>query len=146
MEYASRSEEETQKIAADLAASLIEKGQGDPIVIALEGELGAGKTVFAKGFSRALGVEEEIKSPTFVLMKTYQIVHHDPYRFLFHLDCYRLRDEEDLVSLGIEEIMNQKGNVILIEWSDRVKKVLPSKKMTVHIDHVTEQNRNIHIS
>lgn len=151
MEYQSKSDEETQKIAADLAASLVHNGHGlpaqagEPIIIALEGELGAGKTTFTKGFTKALGVEEEIKSPTFVIMKTYQLSNREPYHFLFHLDCYRLRDEEDLIPLGVKDIMAEKGNIILIEWSERVANILPEKRVSIHIDHISENERKISI-
>ena len=123
------------------------------LVIALEGELGAGKTVFAQGLAQALGIKAKIKSPTFTLMKKYSISSSRNfkfkilnYKFLYHLDCYRLRDHKDLSTLGIEDILANTENIVLIEWSDRVKKILPKKHIKIHIDHISKNERKITVS
>src|SRR3989344_1809694 len=105
MEFVSKSSRETQKIASDLARKIIKTKKG--IVIALEGELGAGKTVFVKGFAKALGIKSKIKSPTFVLMKKYkpETVNRKLETNLYHLDCYRVGDEKDLKIPELKEIL-----------------------------------------
>src|SRR3989344_945690 len=138
MKFLSKNPKETQKIASDLAQKVIKTKKG--VVIALEGELGAGKTVFVKGFAKALGIKSKIKSPTFVLMKKYPISSKN---FLYHLDCYRVGDEKDLKIPELKEIFQESHNIVLIEWAERIKKIIPKKHITVHIDHVSEKERKI---
>ncbi len=145
MEFISKSTKETQKIAADLADKIIKSGQG--AVVALEGELGAGKTVFVQGFANALGIKSNIKSPTFVLMKKYLVAKRPKLKAisLYHLDCYRVRDSKDLKIPEFKEIINEAYSIILIEWAERVRAILPKKHLTVHIDHISENERKITI-
>lgn len=143
MKFISNKPEETQKRAEDLAKELTKKEpQKTGAVVGLEGELGAGKTVFVKGFARALGVKNKISSPTFVLMKNYKLKTEN-YKLLYHIDAYRLKDHKDLLGLGIKEIINDPKNIIMIEWSDRVSKILPRNYTKVHIDHINERIRKV---
>ncbi len=137
----SKSPRETQKIAADLAHKIIKTKKG--AIIALEGELGAGKTTFIKGFSKALGIKSKIKSPTFVLMKKYK-VPGGTFN-LYHLDCYRAGDHKDLKIPELKEIMNMSHNIVLIEWAERVEEILPKKHIKIHIDHIDKNKRKIQI-
>jgi len=148
MVYHSKGEKETRKIAEQLAQKVIKLQK--TTVIALEGELGAGKTTFVKGFAKALGIKAKIKSPTFVLMKKYPIpapcsmIHVS--RFLYHLDCYRVRDHKDLETLDLKSIFSSPDSIVLIEWPERVSKILPKNIIRVHIDHINEHKRKITIS
>lgn len=144
MEILLKSPQETEKAAGALAKEIIKKHSRlkRGIVIGLEGELGAGKTTFVKGFARGLGIKAKISSPTFVIMKSYRL-YVTSYKTLFHIDAYRLKDHNDLVRLGIEEIFNNTENITLIEWSDRVKKILPKNYIKIHIDHIDEKTRKI---
>lgn len=137
MIFTSHSPKQTQKIAADLARKIIKTKKG--AVIALEGELGAGKTTFIQGFAKALGVKSKIKSPTFVLMKKYSVGIFN----LYHLDCYRVGDDKDLKIPELKEILAMSHNIVLIEWAERVRKILPKKHLTVHIDHIDKNARKI---
>ena len=141
MKFVSNSPQETQKIASGLAQNIIKTKNG--AVIALEGELGAGKTTFIQGFARALGIKDKIKSPTFVLMKKYNL----PSRKLdlYHLDCYRVRDEKDLKIFELKEIFEKLHNIVLVEWAERIKKILPKKYIRIHIDHIDKNKRKISI-
>ena len=96
-----------------------------------------------KGFAKALGVKEKISSPTFVLMKFYRLKKSAIHRFLVHIDAYRLKDHRDLLLLGIKEMLSNPENIVLIEWSDRVAKILPKKYIQIHFDHVGEDTRKI---
>ena|SRR3989344_3585821 len=145
MVYKSNSVKKTQKIATNIALKIFKsKPRRHAIIVALEGELGAGKTTFVKGFARALGVKSHITSPTFVILKGYRL-QVAGYRFLYHIDTYRLKDHRDLIPLGVKEIIADPKNIILIEWSDRVKKILPKKYIKVHIDHLDKNSRKITI-
>jgi tRNA threonylcarbamoyladenosine biosynthesis protein TsaE len=145
MIYKTKSSKETQKIASELVLKLQKsRPQKHAVVIALEGELGAGKTTFVKAFAKKLGIKSHITSPTFVLMKQYPI-KKSAFKLLIHIDAYRLTNYKDLLPLGIKELISNPENVILIEWSERVKQILPSKCFTVHIDHTGENQRKISI-
>ena len=162
MIYLSKNERETQKIAGKLAEKIM-KGLSARLpptpriwrasrasIITLEGELGAGKTTFVKGFAKALRIKAKIKSPTFVLMKKYTIPKNTKYKiqdtkYLYHLDCYRVRDHRNLVTLDIESLFRSPSNIVLIEWPERVSKILPKKLIRVHIDHINSNTRKITI-
>ena len=114
-------EEDTIELAQNLES---EKFPG--MVICLEGDLGSGKTVFTKGFAGALGITEDITSPTFTIIKEYTSGELP----LYHMDVYRLDGNID--DLGIEEYYNKKG-VTIIEWSDTIEDYLPKNKLVVKI-------------
>jgi tRNA threonylcarbamoyladenosine biosynthesis protein TsaE len=145
MIYKTKNPKETQKIASELVQKLLKsKPQKHAIVIALEGELGAGKTTFVKAFAKKLGIKSHITSPTFVLMKQYPI-KKPAFKLLIHIDAYRLTNYKDLLPLSIKELISNPENIILIEWSERVKQILSQKCFTVHIDHTGKNQRKISI-
>ena len=146
--YTSKSPKETELIAFSIVKEhVLDRVHGESLMIALEGELGAGKTTFVKGFARAMGVKQKITSPTFVIMKVYELKLKNPiFQRIYHVDTYRLKDYTELLPLGIKEIMNDPANLVLIEWSDRVSEILPKKFLKIHLDHVKEKERNITIS
>ncbi|MBI2669878.1 MAG: tRNA (adenosine(37)-N6)-threonylcarbamoyltransferase complex ATPase subunit type 1 TsaE [Candidatus Yanofskybacteria bacterium] len=155
MKFQSKGVRQTKNIASNLAKKVIKNSlQQHAQAFALEGELGAGKTTFVKGFAGAFGIKSRITSPTFVLLKGYRLPRVASqrgkqvtgYRFLYHIDAYRLKNYHDLIPLGIKEIMADPRNIVLIEWSDRVKKILPSKYIKVHIDHIGIKTRKITIN
>ncbi len=122
--YILKTEKETQQLAADLAQKL----RGGEI-IALEGDLGAGKTAFTKALAKSLHIKKNLTSPTFVLMKLYP-ARHKPLAIsqLVHVDCYRLDNVQELFYLGIEEYLNKPDTVVVIEWADKIKKYLQKFK------------------
>lgn len=122
--YVSSSEDKTKQIAEDLAKKTKNR------IFALTGELGAGKTIFVQGFAKGLGVKDKIISPTFVLIRQHPIPN--TLRILYHIDLYRLEDIKSLVSLGLEEILQDPNNIVLIEWAEKAGELLP--KDTVQID------------
>ena len=146
MIFKTKSAGETQKIAADLAQKIINsKPLRRARILALEGELGAGKTTFVQGFAKALKIKRKITSPTFVLIKNYTLPTTH-YALLYHIDAFRLKDWHDLVSLGIRDVFADPRNIILIEWAERVRPILPQKRTGVHIDHLGKNTRKIAIT
>ncbi|MDZ7758148.1 tRNA (adenosine(37)-N6)-threonylcarbamoyltransferase complex ATPase subunit type 1 TsaE [Rhodohalobacter sp.] len=130
----SRSEEETFRIAKDYAK---QTKPGD--VICLEGDLGAGKTHFTKGFVMAFGLEKEIvSSPTFALINEYQGDNIE----IFHFDCYRLEDVREALEIGAEEYFYGDG-ICIIEWPERIRAILPSHSKTVTITSTGPSEREI---
>jgi tRNA threonylcarbamoyladenosine biosynthesis protein TsaE len=132
--FVSRNEEETRTLAAEFARTL---APGD--VVALEGELGAGKTVFAKGVASALGVSAEVTSPTFTLIQEYR--GRLP---LYHMDLYRLRDIREILDIGAEEFLYGDG-VCLVEWAEKLENFLPTRAVVVEIRHLGGTARELRI-
>ena len=127
-----KSVEETRALAAELAAL---SRPGDLIVLA--GDLGTGKTAFTQGFARGLGVIEQVTSPAFVLARSY-----DGRLPLTHLDVYRLDHLQELVDIGIAEMLDE-GGVTLIEWGDVVTPVLPPDFLEVRLDHGGSEDERV---
>jgi len=127
--FISYSEKETIASAKKFAKKL--KGSE---VIALIGDLGTGKTVFIKGMARGLGIKKTITSPSFVLMKLYQVKDSRfKIKNLLHIDAYRLKNEKDLIGIGVLDWLGKKDTVTVIEWAERVKKLLPKKAIKIKI-------------
>jgi tRNA threonylcarbamoyladenosine biosynthesis protein TsaE len=141
----SASAKETKKIAAMLAAEVVKSQRKNALVLALEGNLGSGKTTFAQGFAEALGIKEKVLSPTFVLMKFYELKPRPFWkiRHLVHIDCYRLDSPKELSHLGFQNLLRDKDAVILIEWADKVKKILPTGILRIKFSYSKKINKRI---
>lgn len=135
----SKSPEETAKIAA-LLASKNKKGG----LICLFGDLGSGKTTFTKGFMKELGVDNfSVKSPTYTYVREYK----HPKTKIYHIDLYRLDNVDELLVEEIQEILDNKKNIVIIEWADKMEGYLShDKKTQVNFKYVDEKSREINIS
>ena len=134
MTVISSSEQETRELGKRMA------GKVTPgTVISLRGSLGAGKTVFAKGFALGLGITEAIVSPTFTLVQEY-----DGRLKLYHLDLYRLSGEDEFESMGGEDFLYSDG-VALIEWSEKIEDMLPDDTIFINITINEDLTRSIEI-
>ncbi|MCQ2353373.1 MAG: tRNA (adenosine(37)-N6)-threonylcarbamoyltransferase complex ATPase subunit type 1 TsaE [Victivallaceae bacterium] len=133
----SRSEAETEALGAEIAATL-PRGS----VVLLRGNLGAGKTVFARGFARGLGIDEAVSSPTYTIVQEYEL---DGGGRLYHLDLYRISGVAAALDFGIDEFLGEKKSVSLIEWPERIESLLPDNAVTVEIIHKGETEREIHV-
>ncbi len=145
MKHVTKGPEETKKLGHFLFKQISLEGRKNALVFALEGELGAGKTTLVQGLAKILGITSKIKSPTFTLMKRYKISKSKNSRYLYHLDCYRLKNHKDLLLFGIKDILKDKENVVLIEWPENVKKLLPKKHIKISLEHVDKNTRKITI-
>ncbi|HRY52247.1 MAG TPA: tRNA (adenosine(37)-N6)-threonylcarbamoyltransferase complex ATPase subunit type 1 TsaE [Candidatus Portnoybacteria bacterium] len=145
MEIITKKVEETKRAAAELIKKIDQMAHQGALVLALEGELGAGKTAFTQGLAKALGIEEKVLSPTFVIMKHFNIPSAKTFNNLYHLDCYRLSGETDLGEIGFKEILKGQANLVVIEWAERVKKILPKDAVWIKFEHAGEDNRRITI-
>ena len=122
-------EMETMEIAQNL-----ESEKFPNMIIFLDGELGSGKTIFTKGFAQALGIEDIITSPTYTIIKEYP----NGEMPLYHMDVYRLDGVTD--GIGIEEYFT-KGGVVIIEWADTIKDILPKERLDIKFKIVDEEKR-----
>lgn len=138
--FISKSLEDTSFYAEAVLKEILPT-QGGATILSLDGDLGSGKTAFAKEIGALLGVKkEEITSPTFVIEKIYG-VSHPHFSHLIHIDAYRLDDAQELISLGWKEIIEDEKNLILIEWGSRVKEVLPKTTRTIQFEFIDEETR-----
>lgn len=142
MKILSKSLDETEKIARDFLATL--KSSEKATVIGLNGNLGSGKTTFVQAVARILGIKESLTSPTFVIMKSYELLTRG-YKQLVHVDAYRLEKGEDLEKLKIKEIFNKPENLVFIEWPENVKSVMPNQTKTLKFEFIEENTRSIEI-
>ncbi len=126
----------------NLGKSLGKKCCGGEI-FALQGNLGSGKTKFTQGLAQGLGVLNNVNSPTFNIFKLYKL--NGRIKYFCHLDTYRLKSEEDLISLGVEEFFNSPEAVVVIEWAEKVKKILPVRAKIIKIESLSPQTRKISI-
>jgi tRNA threonylcarbamoyladenosine biosynthesis protein TsaE len=153
--FHSFSSEETKALGHKMAESLIAHRQSlraTALVIALRGDLGAGKTTFTQGFFRGLGIKRNPISPTFVIMRRYKTPSQKSkiksrFTNIYHFDAYRLKKEEDAEVLEFGKIMSNPKNIILVEWPEKIKGVFP--RGTVRLDFIhgkKENERTIKIS
>ncbi len=127
--YTSRSENDTMQLAENIES---EKFPG--MVICLDGELGSGKTVFVKGFAKSLGIDENITSPTYNIVKEYESGELP----LNHMDVYRLEDSD--VTIGFNDYFNDQS-ISIIEWADLIKDKLPDERLDIKFKIVDENTR-----
>lgn len=142
MNYLSKSLAETKQIASNFINTLSVRERGQ--VVALYGNLGSGKTTFTQLVGEELGVRENMASPTFVIMKIYEIDFNGFKKFI-HIDAYRLEKDSELLHLGWEEITKEPENLIFIEWPENVPNLIPQEAKKVSFEFVDENTRSISI-
>ena len=127
-------DKDTFDIAFKIANNL--KARSTPVAVCLDGDLGVGKTVFAKGFAKGLGIEEIVDSPTFTIVKEYQ-----GREKLYHFDVYRIEDAEELQEIGFSEMISVDA-VCLIEWASRIEEEIPENAKWITIEKDLEKGFN----
>jgi len=127
---------ETQKLGEDLAKNILMSEFKDRAqVLGLTGNLGGGKTTFMQGFAKGLGIKEKILSPTFVIMK-----HFGNF---YHIDCYRINKPEEILEIGFKEILAKPGNIIAVEWPEKIEKFLPKDMTYIDFEFIDDNTRKI---
>lgn len=152
MEIIAKSTSETKRTAALLAKKIKEKLRPKrALIIALEGDLGSGKTTFVQGLAEELGVRENVLSPTFVIQKDFPLnfsAQGGPavgWKNLYHIDVYRLKNSKELLDLGFRDLTKNPENLIVIEWADKIKKILPKNIMKIKFFNLGKNQRKISI-
>lgn len=142
--------EKTQNIGQKIAAEL--KG-GE--ILALFGNLGSGKTTFTQGLAKGLGITKKITSPTFTILHSHIIPSINlppllkgdrgisPQYYFYHIDLYRINNENDVNDLGLIEIINDPQNIVVIEWPEKIKKILPDNIIKIYFEYLDENKRKI---
>ena len=125
--FITKSPEQTKELA-----SRVLKDISSGNVIALIGDLGAGKTAFTQGFAKAMGIEESVGSPTFKLISEYK----KGSSLLYHIDCYRLKNAQQFINIGGDEYLASTNAITLIEWADIIDEILPNNTIMIHFKRV----------
>jgi len=133
-EFFSHSPEQTRRVGIRLG-SLLKPGD----VICLEGNLGAGKTTFVQGITQGWGSLDLVTSPTYVIVNEYR---HPELGILFHVDAYRLADSTDAEMLDFDKMLG--GGVMVIEWAERIKEVLPGENLWIKMKWISAEQRYMH--
>lgn len=139
MEIFTDSAEATQEAGRKLSSSL---AKGD--VVALKGDLGAGKTTFIQGIAKGLGIKERVTSPTFIIMRTYD-AKSSGYDNFYHVDLYRLERnlEAEIDNLGLGDIIKSGKSIVVIEWAEKIAGFLPDNTRWINIKHIEGDKRKI---
>ncbi len=149
MEIWSKSLAETKAVAQAFLVKISSLGKKNlATIVGLHGDLGSGKTTFTQAVAEILGIKERVTSPTFVIMKSYILPKKWqgrplPWGNLVHVDAYRLDSAEELEKLNWREIMTNPSNLILIEWPERVLKILPTDLVSINFKFIDEVTRKI---
>lgn len=151
LEVTTENAKETKTLGRKIANNLVSNKQhigNKATVLALTGDLGSGKTTFVQGLVKGLGIKQRIVSPTFIIMRTYRINLKPQtlnFKTLHHIDLYRLEDkiEAELKNLGIEEIFSDQGNLVVIEWAEKMKDFLPADTIWIKFGNIGEDQRKI---
>ncbi len=123
---------ETELLAKKFAKTL----SGGEVIL-LSGDLGAGKTTFTQSLFKCLGVKEAVTSPTFTLLKEYHTKKFD----LYHFDMYRIEDENEAVEFGLNDYFNNSKSIVVIEWFEKIKNLIPKNNILIKINKIDENKR-----
>lgn len=134
----SHSESDTEAFAEALAREL-PRGR----VLTLDGDLGAGKTVFSRGFARGLGITEPVSSPTYTIIQEYSLPGGG---MLYHLDLYRITDSASALAFGVDEFLDDPASLALIEWPERIADIIPPDAIRVKIRHISDTERELTVT
>ena len=135
--FVSASESETEAIGAEIAR-MCPRGS----VILLDGDLGAGKTVFTRGFARELGIDEPVSSPTYTIVQEYDLPERGR---LYHLDLYRISGVQAALAFGVDEFLNDPSSYALVEWPERISGIIPGNAIKIRLKHTGESQREISV-
>lgn len=128
---------ETQALGEKIAQEMKDGG-----IVCLYGDLGSGKTTFTQGFAKALGIKQQVNSPSFLIVRTYELSGRDFY----HVDLYRLESIHEMETIGLSELFLDPKNIVIIEWAEKLGSLLPRERIDVHFTYLTEEKRQIQIT
>ena len=139
------SAEQTKKLGEEMGEEILAmRKSSHAVVLGLEGELGSGKTTFVQGLAKGLGIKERVLSPTFLVIKEFEL-HHTKKTMLYHIDCYRLQSPQELLDLGFKSILANPKHVVVIEWADKVAEILPKDTKWMRLSVIDENTRELDV-
>lgn len=141
--FSTSSAKQTHHLGIRLANAIVQTtNKNGARVLALQGDLGSGKTTFVQGFATGLGVKEKVLSPTFVILKSYALVGIR-YKNFYHIDCYRIEKAKELLDLNWKGIVSNSSNIILIEWPEHVEAILSQDVLWITFETVEKKKRRL---
>jgi tRNA threonylcarbamoyladenosine biosynthesis protein TsaE len=111
-------------------------------LLCLEGDLGGGKTTFLQAFGKGLGIKDRILSPTFVILRRFQIPD-SRFQNFYHIDCYRIEDQKEILDLGFRGVVKNSENIVAIEWADKIKEIIPTGAIWIKFEFIDKNKRKI---
>ena len=135
-EYITNSFEETQNLGERFAQKLKPRD-----FVAFYGDLGSGKTTFIQGLAKGLGIKRRIISPTFIIVRHYTISNGSFY----HVDLYRTESKHDLLGIGLGQVIEDKNNIVALEWAEKMGDMLPEKRIDIYCEYFGNNQRKIKI-
>ncbi len=140
-EIVTKTAQETAEIGAQIAGDL--KGGVRPHIFCLYGDLGSGKTTFTQGFAKELGITSRLLSPTFIIVRRYDIPASE--KFLYHVDLYRMKSMADMEELGLTEIFADPESIVVIEWAETLGDLLPKERTDIKFETLEDGRHRISI-
>lgn len=144
MEFITKSPAQTKEVGKKFADFVIDEKKNS-FTAALVGDLGSGKTTFIQGFAQGLGIKQRIISPTFILVRMYQLPGRGIFESFYHIDFYRITQDpyKEARNLGLSDILSKKGNIVVIEWGEKIKNILPKGSYWIEFENLGEESRKI---
>ena len=149
MEVLTNNPNQTKKLGEVLGKE-ISKTQlkNQALVLGLKGDLGGGKTTFLQGLALGLKIKEKILSPTFVILKKFEIknIHYprtEKFKYFYHLDCYRIQKLKEILNLDFKKIVSNPKNIVAVEWADKIRKIMPKNTIWIEFEFVDIKKRKI---
>lgn len=139
--YVTNDFRETQKLGEKFAKDIVKRHPTGAVLIALRGELGSGKTTFVQGLAKGFRIKRRIISPTFLIVRSYKL----GVRSFYHIDLYRIKSDNDIEGLGLEEIIKDPQNIVAIEWAEKMGRLLPRKRWEIRFEYAGEDKRRVTI-
>ena len=134
--------EELKAVAGELLGIWKQLSQTEAVVIALSGDLGAGKTTFVQQLAQILGITETVNSPTYVLMKSYETTDNT-FTSLIHIDAYRIEHDEEMKPLHFTEQLLQPNTLLCIEWAERISAFLPPRTLKIDLESLPHSKHKL---
>jgi len=170
LKYITKNPAQTKKIGELLAKKILEtKPSKLAFLLGLEGDLGGGKTTFLQGFAKGAGIKQKILSPTFVIMKKFQMgpkrslggwwegrspnyksqtnskFQIPKFKTFYHIDCYRILKPKEILDLGFKKIISNPQNIVAIEWAEKIRSILPKDIIKIQFSFISKNIRQINI-
>jgi len=159
---------QTKKIGKNFSKKIKDRKNKKAVVLGLVGDLGGGKTTFLQGLAKGLGIKEKVLSPTFIIMRKYALESRKwpiarglgpigkvesgkkatlcpPLSTFYHFDCYRIQKPKEILDLGFKEIISDPKNIVVIEWAEKIKKILPKDTIWINFEFKDKNKRKIRI-
>jgi len=142
--FITQNAKETSNLGEKIGDSIAQTWrEGSTALVALYGPLGSGKTTFVQGFARSLNIVSRLLSPTYLIVRRYPLALQ--YKYLYHIDLYRLAAHSEVGALGLSEILSEPNSIVVIEWAERIEKMLPGRRFDIQFSLDKDGSHKINV-